>query len=541
MRRLFFIVPIIFSAISIAAQNNAVSRSWNPMKNETEYRNPVIHADYSDPDVVRVGDDFYMTASSFNHVPGLPLLHSRDLVHWKLLGHALERLVPEEHFSKVQHGGGVWAPSIRFHKGEFYIYYPDPDFGIYLIKAKSINGPWTKPQLVMEGEGLIDPCPLWDDDGKAWIVYAFAGSRAGIKSVLAVRQLSPDGTKTLDEGRIIYDGHEQDPTVEGPKIYKRNGWYYIFAPAGGVATGWQIVLRSKSIYGPYERKQVLLQGTTQINGPHQGAWVTTPQGNDWFLHFQDLEAYGRIVHLQPMVWKNDWPVMGEDKDADGTGEPVLTYKPPIAIKNKTEITPPESDAFDFSQSNELGKQWQWQANPKSSWAFPMNGQLRLYAQTWPDSISNLWMAPHLLMQKFPALQFQATTEIKFSPRSDGDLAGMIVFGADYGYIGMRKKGEKFELIHAICNKAEKGSPEKLVVVATVNTSKIWLRLSVNDKAIVQFYYSADGNAFQPVGESFEAKPGKWVGAKMGLFCNQQKKTNDAGWVDVQDWRVDAWK
>lgn len=274
------------------------------------YTNPILHADYSDPDVCRVGDDYYMVASSFNAVPGLPLLHSRDLVNWTLVGHALPRLVPEEHYRVPRPGQGVWAPSIRHHQGEFYIYYPDPDFGIYLTKAPSINGPWSAPVLVEGGKGLIDPCPLWDQDGSVYLVHAYAGSRAGIKSVLVLKRMNAEGTKTLDSGTIIYDGHGIDPTVEGPKMYKRNGYYYILAPAGGVKTGWQLALRAKHPYGPYERKVVLEQGNTPTNGPHQGAWVSTAQGEDWFIHFQDKGLYGRIVHLQPVQWKEDWPWMG---------------------------------------------------------------------------------------------------------------------------------------------------------------------------------------------------------------------------------------
>ncbi len=275
-----------------------------------------------------------MTSSSFEDVPGLPILHSKDLVNWKIIGHALKRQPPLEHFSIPRHGEGVWAPSLRFHNGEFYLYYPDPDFGIYLTKAKVATGPWSEPILVEAGKGLIDPCPLWDDDGSVYLVHAFAGSRAGIKSVIVVKKLNKAGTKVLDQGVLVYDGHELDPTIEGPKFYKRDGWYYIFAPAGGVPTGWQLVLRSKNIYGPYERKVVMDQGNTPINGPHQGAWVTTQTGEDWFLHFQDRDAYGRVVHLQPMKWVNNWPVIGVDKIGLGKGEPVLFYKAYSYLKIK---------------------------------------------------------------------------------------------------------------------------------------------------------------------------------------------------------------
>lgn len=358
MKILFtFLVCLVCNVIVIAQ----VSKVWVADNGDGTYKNPVIYADYSDPDAIRVGDDYYMVASSFDAVPGLPILHSKDLVNWTIISHALLRQPPFEYFSATQHGNGVWAPSIRYHNKEFYIYYPDPDFGIYLTKAKNINGPWSDPVLVEAGKGLIDPCPLWDNDaspnakggrGSVYLVHAFAGSRAGIKSVIVVKKMNAEGTKTIDAGVLVYDGHETDPTIEGPKFYKRNGYYYIFAPAGGVSTGWQLVLRSKNVYGPYERKVVMDQGTTPINGPHQGAWVTTQTGEDWFIHFQDKNAYGRVVLLQPMKWKNDWPIIGVDKNNDGKGEPVLTYKKPNIGKFFPIVTPQESDEF----NNKLGLQ-----------------------------------------------------------------------------------------------------------------------------------------------------------------------------------------
>ncbi len=237
------------------------------------YTNPIIDADYSDPDVIRVGDDFYLTASSFNCIPGLPILHSKDLVNWKIIAHALQEQRPLDEFDRPQHGNGVWAPAIRYHNNEFYIFYGDPDFGIYMVKARNAAGPWSKPLLIRKARGWIDPAPFWDDDGNAYLVHAWANSRSGIKSILTINRMSPDGTKLLDEGKMVFDGRVHHPTIEGPKLYKRNGYYYIFAPAGGVATGWQTVLRSKNIYGPYEDRIVMDRGTTLINGPHQGGWV----------------------------------------------------------------------------------------------------------------------------------------------------------------------------------------------------------------------------------------------------------------------------
>ena len=316
------------SSCLIAQQKPYVSEVWVADQGDGTYKNPIIHADYSDPDVVQWGDDYFMTSSSFNVAPGLPILHSKDLVNWELVNYALPKQVPIKHFNTPQHGNGVWAPSIRVHNNELYIYWGDPDFGIYMVKTDDPFGNWEEPVLMMEAKGAIDPSPLWDEDGKAYLVHAWAGSRAGVKSILTVHKMNAEGTKVLDYGRHVFDGHENHPTVEGSKFYKRNGYYYIFAPAGGVSTGWQLVLRSKNIYGPYEEKVVLEQGATAINGPHQGAWVTTDTGEDWFFHFQDVDAYGRIVHLQPMHWENDWPVMGKDQNGNGIGEPVLQHKKP---------------------------------------------------------------------------------------------------------------------------------------------------------------------------------------------------------------------
>ncbi|MCD8208914.1 MAG: glycoside hydrolase 43 family protein, partial [Bacteroidales bacterium] len=293
---------------------------------QQHYTNPIIHADYSDPDVCRVGKDFYMTSSSFNCMPGLQILHSTDLVHWEIIGAALEDYPVEGWNDKVQHGNGIWAPAIRHHNGEFYIYCGDPDRGIFMVKTSDPRGHWDAPVWVVKAKGYIDPCPLWDDDGNAYLSHGCAGSRAGIKSVLFVAPMSPDGTELLASTRIVYDGHKTQPTIEGTKFYKRNGWYYIFAPAGGVSTGWQTVLRSRNPYGPYEEKVVMAQGNSPVNGPHQGAWIDTPAGEDWFIHFQDKGPYGRITHLQPMTWVEDWPVIGIDEDGDGVGEPVMKYR-----------------------------------------------------------------------------------------------------------------------------------------------------------------------------------------------------------------------
>lgn len=529
MKNLLIITVFLCSNFLVAQQS--LSKVWMPDNGDGTYKNPVINADYSDPDAIRVGDDYYLISSSFTHVPGLPILHSKDLVNWKLIGHALKKQPPYDVYDKVQHGAGVWAPSIRYHNNEFYIYYPDPDYGIYLVKAKNINGPWSEPVLVEAGKGLIDPCPLWDDNGKTYLVHAYAGSRAGIKSIIAIKEMNKQGTKIIGDAVMVYDGHEKDPTIEGPKFYKRNGWYYIFAPAGGVSTGWQLVLRSKNVYGPYERKVVMDQGTTPINGPHQGAWVTTQTGENWFLHFQDKDAYGRVLHLQPMKWVNDWPVIGVDNDGDGKGEPVLTYKKPNVGRQYPKSTVQDSDEFNESK---LGLQWQWQANPKEGWAFPTpNGSLRMFSVYQDDTIQNLWNLPNILGQKFPADEFTVSLKVSFKPKFDNERFGLIVFGSDYAVLSLIKKGDKIFVTQSENIGADKKREETVISTLPVNGDDFILKVKVSKGGVCDFSYEADvvtGSLMK----TFKAKPGRWVGAKIGMFCTRTNVTNDAGFADI-DW------
>ncbi|MDV7138192.1 glycoside hydrolase 43 family protein [Maribacter sp. TH_r10] len=524
---LFLMAPIWL----LGQTQQSISEVWQSDQGDGTYVNPILHADYSDPDVVRVGEDYYMTASSFNCIPGLPILHSKDLVNWQLVNHALPKQVPLDVFDMPQHGNGVWAPCIRFHEGMYYIFYPDPDFGIYMIKTNDPNTNWSEPQLIKSGKGLIDPAPLWDEDGKAYLAYAFAGSRAGIKSMLMVCAMSPDATRTVENDVLVFDGHEKQPTIEGPKFYKRNGYYYLFAPAGGVSTGWQLVLRSKNVLGPYEEKIVMEQGATPINGPHQGAWVDTITGEDWFIHFQDKGAYGRVVHLQPMKWKNDWPIIGKDQ-GNGIGVPVLGYKKPNVGKMYPKVTPPDSDGFDTTS---LELQWQWHANPKLYWGFPTsNGYFRLFCQAIPEGVTNLWDVPNLLLQKWPSETFTATTKVAFRAHEDGEKAGFLIMGRSYAYLEVKQEKDELYVSQVICDNADLKGIETVGKSYKVKSNELYLRIVVNKGGKCLFSFSEDGKTFKNVGEGFVAREGKWIGAKIGYFAQRKGITNNAGYLDI-DW------
>nr|WP_223869734.1 glycoside hydrolase 43 family protein [Paenibacillus sabuli] len=578
---------------------SASPRAWISDQGDGTYVNPVLHADYSDLDVIRVGEDFYMTASSFGHLPGLPILHAKDLVNWTLINHVLPHMTLPG-YERPQHGGGVWAPALRFHAGKYWVFYGDPDVGIFMSTAEDPAGEWTPLHLVQAGKGLIDPCPLWDDDGQAYLVHAFAKSRSGIKHKLRLCRMAPDGKRLLDDGPIIYDGTEHHPTLEGPKLYKRDGYYYIFAPAGGVATGWQTVLRSTSIYGPYEDRIVLQQGDTPVNGPHQGGYVELDSGESWFLHFQDKGVYGRIVHLQPMRWVDGWPRMGTSAVVRGVeeaageaiagaavGEPVLRHTKPNVGRTYPTQCPDDSDAFDGPA---FGLQWQWQANPQPHWYALLRdpSRLRLTVAAVPEEVgataagspassgteagaasgdpsvlgapatgrpsgepvarteaveavaatTGLYHAPHLLLQKFPAEVFCAETKLDASALRPGQRAGLIVFGYRYAYAGLRSKadGSGVELILAEGD----ADGERVLWSTDVPAAQATLRVEVSAGAACAFAYALEDERFlRCSGDAppFQATEGHWVGAKLGLFAAGESPASHQGHADFAWFRV----
>jgi beta-xylosidase len=529
-RSVRFILLFLFLGTALYAQ------AWMPDLGDGTYQNPIIFADYSDPDVICVGNDFFMTASSFNCLPALPILHSKDLVNWILINHAIQHFEYPA-FDIPQHGNGVWAPSIRYHNETFYIYYGDPDRGIFMVKTKDPYNTWDSPVLVKKAYGNIDPCPFWDDDGKVYLVHAFAHSRAGIKSILQINELSSDGSRIIDKGQIVFDGHVSQPTIEGPKLYKRNGYYYIFAPAGGVTSGWQTILRAKHIYGPYQERIVLEQGSTNINGPHQGGWVELTSGENWFIHFQDRGAYGRVVHLNPVNWIDGWPLMGVDKDGNGIGEPVETYKKPDVGHIYSAGAPQTNDEFN---ENVLGLQWQWQANYDSTWwsLSENSGYLRLFNISKPANSRNLYLVPNMALQKFPAEEFTVTTCLEPQFSEEGEMAGLIIMGLDYAYLMVRQTNSGMEVVQATCIDAEHEKKEDVTDRTPVPEGLIFLRVQVRTGSVCQFSFSTDGNDFKKIGSEFKAREGKWIGAKVGLLALAAENCLlDPGYADFDWFRI----
>ncbi|MGW2448458.1 family 43 glycosylhydrolase [Streptomyces sp. NPDC001675] len=482
------------------------------------YENPVLNADWSDPDVVRVGDDFYLTASSFGRVPGLPLLHSRDLVNWTLVGHALERLEPEEEFAVPRHDRGVWAPSIRHHEDRFWIFWGDPDQGVFQVNAPGVRGPWTRPHLLKAGRGLIDPCPLWDEEtGEAYLVHAWAKSRSGVKNRLTGHRMHPDGTSLLDEGEVIVDG-DRIPgwfTLEGPKLYRHDGWFWILAPAGGVETGWQGAFRSRGFFGPYEERIVLEQKDTGVNGPHQGGWVRTAAGEDWFLHFQQRGAYGRVVHLQPMRWVDGgaagsgggWPVLGDD------GAPVAVHRRPD-LPPQPPAAPATDDDFPGGRH---GRQWQWTANPGTGWTIRHSADgLRLACVRSADAHDPRRL-PNVLTQRLPGSPCAVEVDLRLDGGGPGARAGLAVLGDAFGWIGLERGTDgTVRLVHRFAEAAA-GAERDAGAPCPAPGGRARLRVEIGAGARCRFHYDV-GDGPRSSGPVFTATPWRWVGALLGLFA-----------------------
>jgi len=471
------------------------------------YINPILNADYSDPDVIRVGSKYYMVASDF-HFVGMQVLESTDMVNWRILTQVYHRFDYPGWDSNDHYAGGSWAPSIRYHNGKYWIYFCTPDEGLFMTQAFRPEGPWTPLHLVKAVKRWEDPCPLWDDDGQAYLGRSQHGA-----GPIIIHKMSADGRTLLDDGRTVYTG----PVAEGTKFLKRNGWYYLSIPEGGVEGGWQTALRSKNIYGPYEKKVVLEQGSTSINGPHQGAIVDTPEGEWWFYHFQSKGALGRVVHLQPMHWEDDWPVMGQDFDGNGIGEPVTSCRKPHIADPVKSYLPQTSD--DFEQSS-LSPQWQWNHNPDDkAWSLTEHqGELTLHGLK-ADRFSK---ARNTLTQKVMGYESMATVAIDVSHMADGGCSGLVCMGMMNEKLGLMKRDGQLHLYHG------GWGGDKEVATPTL-PKKLYLRIAFDMPGkSYQFSYSIDNQTYIEVNQPFFVDFGNWKGVRFGLY--HYNVNSDEGYV-----------
>ncbi len=495
-----------------------------------KYKNPIILGDYSDPDVIRYKDSFYLISSSFNHTPIIPILKSKNLVDWKLIRYVDDKL-PFDRFKDVCHGEGVWAPSIRFHNGYFYIAVPFPDEGIWIYRTDDIENGKFECWPLIEGRGYEDPCPIWTNDGRCFVVFAFVKSRIGFNSCLAIHEVTPDLKSTITKDyKIIFDGHNTQPTIEGPKFYYRNDMYYILAPAGSVKTGWQTALRSKEIYGPYEEKIIMAQNDSPTNGPHQGALVDLKDGRDVFIHFQDLRAYGRIVHLQPVTWHNNWPIIGRANDLLLNGSPVIEND--YFIENKSNYKLESSDSFKYK----LSLMWQTPANINKEF-YSFNNGLELKCLYHDESsYKALNKYPYTLLAKLCYKSFKIKTELELNLKNNGDIAGLVLMGQEYHYICVEIVNNDKHI------RIKKGSfnneLDEIIYDEIINDNNIIFNLKYD---YPNTYMLGFNNKY--IKQKFIAYPGRWIGAKYGIFAEGKVNGGSAvfKYFKVTEVRIDEGK
>lgn len=502
------------------------------------YSNPIIHADFSDPDVIRQGADYFCVSSSFTYSPGIPLLHSYDLVNWEIVNYCVQRL-PSPRYDRPVHGSGTWAPSIRYHDGTYFVIVPFVDEGIFITTTTDPLGKWSDLHQIVDQKGWIDPCLLWDDDGRVYMVFAYAKSRCGIKHKLSMCELSSDAREIISEPKIIYDGELTQPVIEGPKLYKKDGYYYIFAPAGGVETGWQTVLRSKNIYGPYESRIVMHQGNTNINGPHQGGYVDDVEGKSWFLHFQDKNEYGRIIHLQPMVWQDGWPFIGQEQNGDGIGEPVAEWTKLAVCQNK-QVKTHESKLDNFDVY------WQWQGNPPDDSYSYISGEknsicMRVMKNKHSED-SLLWHASNVCTQMLYAPEYTFAVRISLNAHLIGDFGCLGVTGHAYSYVAIARNEGSYQLemwTGEVTEKQGYGSANETLKWATpLSSSTCHVAVVFKTGGYCEYYYSETGqeNEFVVIPTRIKISKGTWTGARIALSALNRNNEESSGTVNFDQLR-----
>ena len=499
---------------------------WNPDNGNGTFTNPIMWGDWPDPDVIRVDDKFYFVSTSMNYVPGCPIAVSKDLVNWEMAGYAVDRYDEDPRFDMqggTMYMNGSWAATIRHHNGKFYVGFCTPKgwgneqghFSICI--ADKPEGPWER---TIFPEYLYDPGLFFDDDGKVYVVHG--------QHRLFITELNEDVKSVKGKPVEIWEkGFKNSRTwgpnfgMEGAHMYKINGMYYITCPAGGTE-GWQVCLRSKNIYGPYEHKVIVEDATSYPpNGLHQGGMVQLKNGDWWFIIMQDRGPIGRVPHLLPVKWVDGWPMLGVD------GKDVITYpKPEVGKKQQRLASPATTDEFNGKQ---LGLQWQWNHNPDNTkWSLTeCRGYMRLKASQAPK----LYEARNTLTQRVQGPSSEGSVEMIVSGMKDGNVAGLGVFQLPYAYVAVKQEGSSRKIVMYDGDK-------EIESVDNFKGDKIWFRARVMDKNFTaRFYYSLDGMNYSPIGKEHKMELGlPWTGNRFALLNFTTNAEGVDGYVDFNWFR-----
>ncbi len=507
-----FVLLVFFLAFS---EDNLFAQNVHSDNADGTYTNPLISADFPDPDVILVGDTYYMVTTTMFIFPGVTILKSHDLVNWEYCSNAIPRFDFSDCYNLdtcSRYGHGQWATSMKHHNGKFYLLFITLNEGGFMCQADKAEGPWHITHLP---KGFYDPGLFFDDNGKAYVAQGY--------SKISITEVN-DSLVAIGPDSLVYTGDIRRG-LEGTHVYKINGYYYLYCTYGG-RDGMQVALRSKNIYGPYEQKLLIYDTTKGINyGIHQGALVQTQTGGWWTILFVDSGPFGRFPSLQPVTWVDDWPMIGVN------GKAVTTYKKP-----NVGTTYPISNLRTSDEFNEknLGMQWGWNHNPDSTkWSLAKKpGYLRLITASLTQDFR---MARNTLTQRPFAKHDQsiptiATTKIDVSHMKNGDIAGLAMFQDPYAYIAVKQSDGKKYIIMV--------NDGKTVGSVAVNGSTFYLKTlacNVNEKA--SFEYSLDNKVFKPIGEDLTMRFSLkiFTGNKICVFNHATKELG--GYVDIDWFRV----
>ncbi|MBC8054266.1 MAG: glycoside hydrolase 43 family protein [Sphingobacteriaceae bacterium] len=491
-------------------------QTWGDQGNGT-YRNPILPGDYSDIDCIRVGDDYYAVSSTFHYSPGFIILHSKDMVNWKILSHAvndISAIASEMNWDKMdRYGRGIWAGAIRYHDNKFWIYFGDPDMGYFMTTAKKAEGPWEPLTNILPEKGWDDCCPFWDDDGQGY----FIGTNFADGYKIHLWKMTPDGKKLIKESdKVIYSTKGS----EANKLFKIKDTYYHFFSE--VKSGARVVMmeRSKNIWGPYEGPKQLSHAQKQFNEPNQGGIVQTKKGDWYFLthHGSGGDWSGRIMSLIPVNWVDGWPILGE-VGPDKIGTMPWTAKKPVM--GKEIVTPQSSDEFDKPT---LPQQWEWNYQPRNDkWSLTeRKGWLRLHAFK-PIIQNDLLKAGNTLTQRSMRTKSnEVIIKLDLKGMADGQKAGLTHFGRSYSAIG------------AICDGTTKKLEFNVKGTSTIGPvltgNNLWLKSTWGLDGLSQYYYSTDGKKYISFGGPYQMAWGSYRGDRLGVYNYNNKA--EAGYIDV---------
>lgn len=492
---------------------------------KTTITNPIIWADVPDPDVIRVGDHYYMVSTSMHSMPGCPIMKSVDLKHWEIVNYVYDTFEDNDAHrlldGKGIYGKGSWAASLRYHEGTYYVCFSSNDMGtFYIYRTDDIeNGTWTCSKI---NHLLHDPSLLFDE-GRVFVIYSAGDIR--------IAELNEEVTALKEDGinQLLFSTDREGIMLrcEGCHAYKINGYYYLIFiewPSIGNMRRRQICYRSKHLLGPYERKIIFDDDMGYHNkGIAQGAIFDTPAGDWYALLFQDHDAVGRIPYVLPVTWEDDWPMVGVDGKAPQQFEVNLPPSPPSQpIVN--------SDDFDYTV-DKLSYNWQWNHNPHHDlWSVTARpGHLRL---TTGYIVNSVLLAPNTLTQRTEGPACTGMTVMDISHMKAGDHAGLIALQSTFGTVGVQvsEAGERF--ITMCVNDGE--GQEQIVEKVALDKVVVYLKIHFNfDDSIdlAHFYYSLDGTEWQQIGEPLHMKYtlDHFMGYRIGLFNYATRETG--GYVD----------